>query len=459
MNKVLTGLLGLGLVAGGAALGGSYYLGQKIEQGFHAQLQQWHSPGLKAEVQSYQRGLLSAQAQTLWTLNTGEEVLEFTAQHNIQHGPWPQGKAAKVHTRLGAPKGSSAAFISALQDRPLLEGSSTFDWSGASQHLVNSPSLQVTLEDDSRLSWGGMQSQWNVSADQNLFDGWAKAPALGLKNTEGVQLQWQDMAVETKAAKAPNSQLWTGPASFTIATMTVTDADNPQLLQARDIRINTSTELEGQSAKMLLDMQAAQATLNDGSREHEGKNLGLSMQLSHLDTGWLEQFNTMLYEEEMQSEEAFTAALLASLPQLLRQKPELAITRLGLETVEGPVNLQAQLRYTGGEDLQAFNPDRDVEGRIQLELPKTVLQMLLADKVSKDYRQLLQSMNSDYDEEELAEAIGQGVAERLNTMLERGLLQQQAQQLRTELEYANGRFILNSKPMELHELMGIGGVF
>lgn len=82
------------LVAGGAATG--YMVGNNIEQGFATAAKEWSKPPLLVQVQDYQKGIFSSTAQTLWTVDTGEEKLQFTAQHAISHGPLPLAHLAEI---------------------------------------------------------------------------------------------------------------------------------------------------------------------------------------------------------------------------------------------------------------------------------------------------------------------------------------------------------------------------
>jgi uncharacterized protein YdgA (DUF945 family) len=149
-------------------------------------------------------------------------------------------------------------------------------------------------------------------------------------------------------------------------------------------------------------------------------------------------------------------ALLRSLPTLLAGKPEFAITRLGMQTPDGPAELSARLAYVG-QQPEAFNPATDIEGQFKALLPQPMLVQLLDAKVRSDYLTLLEQLGQEMSEEQLQAAVNDGVVKRMKTLLSQGVVEKRGDALEATLEFSQGSFKLNGRPQPLQHLLGIGG--
>ena len=88
MKKVVIGMLSAGALAVGAGLATSYYMGERIQQTLQNTADAWSmQEGLTVRFLSYERGVTSSQAKTLWSLATAEDTYDVTVTHDIVHGP------------------------------------------------------------------------------------------------------------------------------------------------------------------------------------------------------------------------------------------------------------------------------------------------------------------------------------------------------------------------------------
>lgn len=111
------------MLAVAGALATSYYVGGRIEQAIEQTADSWaEGSGVTVQVMDYERGIISSKATTLWSIATEDDTYEITAKHDILHGPWPMGKAAKVVSRFLLPEGTDPALVKAL--------SSAHRWNG-----------------------------------------------------------------------------------------------------------------------------------------------------------------------------------------------------------------------------------------------------------------------------------------------------------------------------------------
>ena len=168
------------LLAGGALT--CYVMGGKVQSGLEATAQEWSKPPLTVQVQRYERGLFSSTAQTLWTLNTGEEILTFTANHAISHGPWPRGHAAEIDTHFAISPDAPPELVSLYKDQSPLAWKTTIGWTQSSHHTLASPAVEGRF-DKEQISFAGLTADFDMTADLKGMKGTATMPRLQIAST------------------------------------------------------------------------------------------------------------------------------------------------------------------------------------------------------------------------------------------------------------------------------------
>jgi len=102
------GVLCAGALAIAGALGTSYYIGGRIQTAFEQTADTWSTEdGFAVRILEYHRGLVTAQAQTLWSFADAENTYDIVVTHDIVHGPWPWAARARWCRALCCPRTAS----------------------------------------------------------------------------------------------------------------------------------------------------------------------------------------------------------------------------------------------------------------------------------------------------------------------------------------------------------------
>lgn len=448
MKKLAIGVLSAGALAVAGGLGTSYYIGGKIQEALEQTADVWSSEdGFTVRVLEYDRGLLRSHAQTLWSFASEEEIYDITVTHDILHGPWPMGKAAKVVSQFLLPEDSDPQLIDALRERAPLEWVTTASWSGKTQHTLFSPNFAASFDDGSSLTWGGLQADWTLSPERTDTSGTVRMPVLRVKVEDGSRLDVEDTEITFDTHMPAGYSFWLGPTALKIGLMAVQSTEDESQLKLQGLTLNTSNLLQDKLVQSGLDAQLQQLEMPS----LQAKDLALSMQFKNWDADWVNQL--MLWLQS--GTQAPAIDWQSSLPALLAGKPELAISRLSMQSADGPVTFSARIAYTGSQP-EAFNPAADLEGQLRTTLPLPTLVQLLETKVRNDYLALLEQMNHALEEKELQAAVDDGVSKRLKALLSQGAVLQQGDTVEAALEFAHGEFKLNNRPQTLQQLLGIG---
>lgn len=451
MKKLAIGVLSAGVLAVAGGLGTSYYVGVRIQQVLQDTASMWSSEdGVTVRILEYHRGITQSHAQTLWSLAAGEDTYDLTVTHDIVHGPWPMGQAAQVVSRFMLPPDSEPQLLEALQQHPPLEWTTTASWSGATKHTLYSPNFTAQFEDGSVLTWGGLKAQWNLSAQRHAASGLVQMPALRVKVEEGTSMDLEDAEFTFDVHIPASLNFWNGPSTLQVGKLTVRDMQEQSQWQMQGIGIQLDSSLQDNRVQMALDSSIAKVELP----EFTLGDLALEMQAKHINADWLSAF--MLWMQRHSEDDGLSAALLNNLPALLASKPEIAVTRFGLQTPEGAAEMSASIAYVGPEP-DAFNPLTDLHVQMHAQLPHTILSQLLDIKVRNDYLALLEQLGQSFDEAELQAAVDDGVGKRLKSLLDLGAIQDKGMAFSTNIELKQGELTLNGQPTELRHLLQMGG--
>lgn len=451
MKKLAIGVLSAGALAVAGGLGTSYYMGGHIQQALEDTANTWSSEdGFTVRVLEYDRGIMQSQAKTLWSLAAGEETHDLTVTHDIVHGPWPMGKAAKVVSRFVLPPDSEPQLVEALQQKSPLEWITTASWSGETAHTLFSPNFTARFEDGSVLTWGGLKAQWTLSAQRNAAKGFVQMPVLRVKVEDGTSMDMEDFETTFDAHIPPSFNFWNGPGTVKVGGLAVQDTETDSQWKLQGIHIQSDSSLQDNMVQMNLDTRIAKVEMPEFSLD----NMALEMHAKQVDAHWLNEF--MQWMQRNTEDEDQATDLLRSLPVLLAGKPEIEVTRFGLQTPEGPAEMSTRITYVGQEP-QAFNPAADLHVQMHAQLPKTILAQLLDSKVRSDYLELLEQLEQEFDEEQLQAAVDDGVGKRLKSLLELGAIKDSGTTFSTDIELNQGELTLNGQPNELRNLLQMGG--
>ena len=471
MSKAGIGLA-VAAVAVVGALGTSYYMGSRVQHGFEefASTLQQGNKHLRVKIISYERGLFSSTAQTEWTLASRSAQWSFKANHRISHGPLPRGHAAEIDTDFLLNDDADPGLKTALAGKAPLSAHTVVNWNQSADGTLNSPAFTAQLK-NATYDWGGMTAALSMGAHSTAIKGKAEFAGLGFTDPQQKGLQIKGGTMEMDLQQAKGHDFLVGPFKVALASMTMKgplggasagdeeendgdEADGADSAQApapaaeietvalEGLSFDTNTVLAGDVVN--LDMKTSIKTID--IPKYKVSDVALDFAMLNFDAAWLGQVQQLSRQGEGDLKE-LRAQLMQGLPQLLGRKPEFQIKRIAMRTEEGVSEVSGSLAYDG-DASKPLNPAQDIKASLSLNLPKPVLQTLFSSRVRHKYQDTMEQLEQEVDEQRLSEAVQENVKERLDALLEAGLLQEKDNAYTASFSYAAGEMQANGKPLE-----------
>ncbi|WP_423935998.1 YdgA family protein [Comamonas sp. 23] len=439
------------LAAGGATTG--YLVGNNIEQGFATAAKEWSKPPLLVQVQDYQKGIFSSTAQTLWTVDTGEEKLQFTALHAISHGPLPIAHLAEIVSTFAINPDAPPEWVVAFKDKAPLVWKSKVGWSKNTQNEVTSPAFNGEFGAD-KLAFGGFKSDFEMSSDFSRIKGDASMPSLLMQSKPGEEDDGQasEMLMSGNIMRfdmhQPTGQeFMVGSLQWDLASLKVTPKNGDAPAELAGLKMVADTQLAAEVVNTTINTSVKSFVQKD----HKIDDIAVDLGLHNLDAGWLNQF-TKESQKIQGDPQAMQMLLMQGMQQLLARKPELEVKRISWRTAEGTAEVAASLAYQG-DSSKPLNPMMDFKAMLRLDMPKPVLQSLYAGKVRETY--LLENEDAELDEKQLASVVQEDVNARLSGLVQAGLLVENSDRMTSQLQWADGKLQANGKPLDQNGMMGL----
>lgn len=453
-----------GVVAGaiGAAaltlVGGSYMIGGNIETGFRNSMTEMSGPAVQARVLDYTRGVFSAEAHTLWTLNDGDESLDFRVTHHIDHGPFPAGRAAQVHSELVLPDEVKARFDAALQGRSPFEVLTLVGWGGELQHRISSPEYRGRAGDALDLAWAGIEGEIRISADRHQARGRIDLPMIEIRDDQGNALLVEQLALTLDSAQPQQYRFWTGPSALNVGRASFTARGGEAKVEMDGLKIESLAVLDGDVVNMSVDFGVKQMV---GGGETVS-DLGFVLALERIDAASLDAITRSIEESagnvaDVEAQQAaLMNALLQQLPAMLKRAPSIELKRVGASLSEGRAELGARLDYVGNGNAGGMNPFSDLAASLRVSLPKALLVRLIEMNERQNIVSYVTEMEIDASEADIDQAVSEAVNERISNITGNGVVQEKDGVLMTDMRYKDGALTVNGAPFDPGALGSLG---
>ncbi|RGE42332.1 DUF945 domain-containing protein [Comamonas testosteroni] len=455
-KKAGIGIAAAVVVVAAGAMGTSYYMGGKLQDEFTAAAARAEEHGVSVKITSYERGAFSSTAKTVWTLDKGDEPVQFTADHKISHGPLPMGHAAQIHTAFQLPADADEALKTALNGRSPLEVDTKLGWSRSSSNVMTSPAVVAKIKEDD-MNWGGMKIAWDMPADMKAAKGTASFAGLQFKDEEGTMRGMEKAEMRFDVKRPEGHQFWTGPFAMTIAKFTATNPEG-------DGKTSSST-FEGITldSDTILKTDVLEATLKGGIKsvklqDASADDLALDVVFRNIDAGWLNSFMELSKrkaktsdgedgDDEENLDSDLRDKLFKNMTQALARKPAIEIKRISMRTPEGVSEFGANVEYLGnGEKMGELL--KDIKVSVNANVPKPVLDSFLT---SRKRSALLSNFDDEDEIKEHAKEIDEAAKEQaqasITALKEHGIFEDKDGKMSTQIVYANGEFQVNGKPL------------
>lgn len=444
--RLLRILLGAAVIAGLTAIGACWIAGQQFEQAVTRSIAKHQHPDLQVQLLDYQRGPFRAQAETLWHYQSEGQTLEWRVSHQIQHGPLPAGKLARVHSQLDShalPVDLRLLFA----DASPLQADSVIYLNGAHHHQLRSPVASAQREDET-LHWGGLDGQLRVHAGQQQLQAYLTAPTLRITDLSDGELSLEGLALEIAAEYQRGHRLWSGPTTLTLQNLRLREGGETFALHG----LGLSTEMTQQDALLQLrhhwtldGLQLLDETIHD---------LVVELELGRLETT---AFSQLLQGKGTPGARQGHGGLLQQLQTLLGHQPYLAIHQLQARHPQGMIGMTGRLEYLGQGNLLAMNPAKELRAEASLEAPASLLKELLAQQQRESMLELAKLLDWDADAEEFQILMEQTIRVQLNQLLQQGYFIEQDGRWYSEARFEQGRLHINGRAADalVGELLGM----
>ncbi|RKZ42268.1 MAG: hypothetical protein DRQ49_02520 [Gammaproteobacteria bacterium] len=335
---------------------------------------------LKLLDSTYQRGWFHSVAQSRFETSEQNQVADnkanFVFLHEIEHGFVPI-QPTVVHSRLYLAQDFQASPSREMFDHDvLLEVQTKVEMNGDNLSTLRTPAL--TIEDDgASLQWQGLQGSIEVKQNVATVQAEIYTPQIQLDTDQG-QIVIQDITFNADMQSA-NNNVMQGEGHLNIANAQIISKQVPQV-KLEGIELVGSHNVVNEYLTFVLKTGLQQMQVGV---DHYGPGYG-DIELRHWHLPTLTHIKNTLAERRYQGmtlTQRINAAKFQLMPlglKFLNKSPELALTRLNINTQEG--ELQARLRvkmepFEGGIFL-LFNPTlllNALNAQLEIFLPQSLL--------------------------------------------------------------------------------------
>ncbi|MFO8155835.1 MAG: DUF945 family protein [Pseudomonadota bacterium] len=336
-------------------------------------------------VSEYQRGWFGAEARSELRLRVGGETLVLPLRHDIDHGPTlPRLRAARVDTRL-ADDGTRD-----------FELDMAIGFTGAIRMQLNVPAFEGHVDDnaDIRVAHDGASLRLKLGSDQESYDLEGELSRLVLTEGEAAELDVRGVDLKSSGHREAGKDVpfWSGESVLTIERGTLDGEAHMEASELTEARLGAWQESRDGEVELGHDARFETlklANLEMGPGDYALRLGGLQRSAWDAFQKRVNAIHDQGLSVEM-TETLVSRALLETLPEFLAGQPHLELTRFELETADGPVSADLQLRMAESpDDAQAARIDaqlRRLSGDSRLTLPEDTLRRFIAFNLMNEVR-------------------------------------------------------------------------
>lgn len=438
----------------GIGLGLPYYAGIQTEKHFRQNIETviQDSPIAIKDYQ-YQRGLLNAKATTPLELKTAGSTFQIPVEHEIEHGlSLMNPNLAKVVTTVRLPAETPAEIKELFKDQAPLKISTLVGRDSSIRCDFSSPSVDGRLsgENQPEIHWKGINGTVSMSPDLNVGAMTLVAPALSVQSAKGVQFSFEQAGMDGDLKRNSPDGFWLGVSRANCRKISLVERNDQgvatDLAQADNFQltINVSEKdgaLEAVYTFLLEKLKTAGKAFDAGSLEIRFSSLDSQALMKLRDT--LRDLNKQQIDDNTRNQETLKV-LLELLPKFLARSPEVAIPRLAVGTSDGQIQGDGRLKYIGGQDIQNFQPLKDLEGEAKLTAPKPLVESIAITVAGIGGKDLDEALGDK------AEAMKrQMIQEQISGLIAGGIIQDQGSLYSSQVALKGGALTLNGKPIPI----------
>ncbi|WP_028455097.1 YdgA family protein [Chitinilyticum litopenaei] len=446
MNKLVLGVAGAALLAGGGYVGAAWYAGQKIDGAVerNAELLKKY-PIIKVVKRDFQKGLFTSVENVTYRIGCDGvegaslpgELGTVTLRNTISHHPF----APSMSTEIIYDAKTKAELAKIFKDKEPLQIVTKFALSGAYETTISSPAL--TYEDpQGKLNWKGLTATIKSDEALSFFDATLKVPGVELATPDNQNISMGELSFEQQAKRSAEG-LYVGTSGMSLASLDMNFKD-----EATPLAIKLGkTELTGES-KVTGGLMSGSAKGGIASVQLNGKDIGsmtLKYNLDNLDAAALKQYNDRFWtqgplqckSDPMADLQAMQQLLLA----LLKKDPKLGY-EFALKTPEGDSSLALNVASKGLKEEDLANPQAmlpKIDASLAVQVPGALIERVIRE-------------TNPAEEAEMALAMFQGSLEQI---VAQGFVQNDGKLIKSNFTIKGGQMQLNGQPFDPSMLMGM----
>ncbi len=461
-----------------AIFGLPYWFGMKAEDEYNNLIEAVStSENLEIVSKSYKRGWLKSSAETTYSINQGEEIpVQLIEKDTIYHGPIPIGLLSKgrlnlkpvmavIETKAEISTDAENQYAESINSLPPLDFETSLALNGHGTTIVSIPGIEKKLENGKTLKWSGLSGVTNFTPELTKVS--------SNINSSNIEIEDDTFRVRISGVDI-NSNLYYPTANYT----------NP--LGDAEIRIEEfSSEDKEDSERNKVTLANLQLTAstnqNEGLLNHVhslefetlvvgGNSYGpgiYELELRNINKVAFEKIQKELNENQdtqqsTTSSEEIWAQIMKVLPQLLKDSPEIEITKLSIKTGEGELLGHAKIAAKG-DDLNdpelAANPLfllAAVSAELKLVVSKPLLENLLKDYKIEEITDEKKSKNEKLPDDKELQNLGMSKAQaEITQMVDQNILVIKEGNYEIQAAYRLGQIELNGQPLNLNSLLNL----
>lgn len=450
MKKLLGGLL-IALLVAGVIAAAPYWFGIQTEKVYQRRMQDLAKRGVGVTHGPYERGWLSASAQT--TLEFPGVPFTFAIKHHIHHGPLPAERFARgdytltpelalIQSQVTLGIADLGLQLPAMQAETFIhiDGSGRSGWQfAAAKHALPNGALE----------WKGGNGELTFDAHWKRVQVNARFPEFSLKTAPNAVVLSR-LGIEADLQEGASGRFF-GTHTFNIDKFMSGDTS------AEGMRFQARTRESGNQTNIALQYEVKGLT---SGADSYGPGV-LNIEIRKLNTAALAKMEdtlNQLQQKKMPEAQAYMMVMgkmFEAFAELAKGAPELEITRLSLKLKQGEISGKAKLVLDGANANFQENPMvliNALSGEAQVSVPAAVIETVAQRQVEQEIAALKAS--GKLTPEEQAKLSPEKIAQ-IASQLAPPRAQKLAAELRLVANGANfeatavlkrGRLLVNNEP-------------
>ncbi|MCC5791177.1 MAG: YdgA family protein [Legionellaceae bacterium] len=428
--------------------------------------------GIYVQLKDYQRGWFHSSAQLDWRLDIPERVVraangaqtvpaqryEFSMPLTVDHGPVIFSDAGVkfglgyAQTRMTLPEKYVQQFESLFtkdSTQPKLEFSQFINYLAKSRISLAVPAFQlVSAEGTGRLHWKGMDTSVSMTSDLSNIDGSFLVKGMDFSKDK-MKTSLSEIKADYDVSKSSYG-LYVGSASLSFPSLVVSTIDK-RVFELDDVSLDSSSDISSGLLSSHLNLALKKLMLEE--QQYGPGNVELAVR--NLDAGAMSRINTLsmqLQNSDETQKQQLMMSMMAELPKLFSQGPELEIAQLEFTLPEGQITGNLLLSLPKSEGGNVMMLMQGVKGNAHLELPHAFVHLMLVDAIAN-------KMMSDHVQQAMAQQSNQGALtfdeaksqaekmadQRIQAMIDTGTFVVRDQKLVVDMHLEGGQLLVNGK--------------